>query len=451
MSRTADVVICGAGITGTSAAHFLSKNGIRNILLVDERPPLSFTSDRSTECYRNWWPDPQMLALMNRSIDLMESLAHESGNVFRMNRRGYLYVTAEEGKIPALQAESMQISKWGAGPLRVHTAENCSYLPAREEDFVDSPEGADLLIGGELVHKYFPYITGKAAAALHVRRAGWLSAQQLGMYLLETGRSRGVRFEPARITGVDVTNGHVRGVILSSGEHISAPVFINAAGPYLRNVGRLLGIDLPVHTELHIKSAINDSLAVVRRDAPLLIWMDPQTLPWEPEEFEVLAEDESTRWLTEPFASGIHTRPNGPGDSRSILILWDYQARTMDPVWPPSLDEQYPEVALRGLAAMLPRMKEYFSRMPRPQLDGGYYTRTRENRPLVGPMCVDGAYMIGAVSGYGIMSACGTGELLAAHVAGAALPAYAPAFMLERYDDPEYQKRLDEWGDNGQL
>ena len=103
MTKTTDVIICGAGITGVSAAYFLNKAGFKNILLIDERPPLSFTSDRSTECYRNWWPDPEMLALMNRSIDLMEGLAHESGNVFHMNRRGYLYVTAAENKIANLE------------------------------------------------------------------------------------------------------------------------------------------------------------------------------------------------------------------------------------------------------------------------------------------------------------------------------------------------------------
>jgi len=115
------------------------------------------------------------------------------------------------------------------------------------------------------------------------------------------------------------------------------------------------------------------------------------------------------------------------------------------------MDEQYPEVALRGLAAMLPRMKEYFGRMPRPQLDGGYYTKTRENRPLVGPMGVDGAYVIGALSGYGIMSACGVGELLAAHITDAELPAYAPAFALSRYRDREYVKQLENWSESGQL
>jgi glycine/D-amino acid oxidase-like deaminating enzyme len=248
-----------------------------------------------------------------------------------------------------------------------------------------------------------------------------------------------------------VSDEHISGVRLSTGERVEAPIFINAAGPYLKEIGALLGVDLPVHTELHLKTVIKDSLGVVGRDAPLLIWTDPQTLPWEPEEREALSEDDTTRWLTEVFPSGVHTRPAGSGESQTILMLWDYQTKRMDPAWPPLLDEQYPEIVLRGLAAMLPRMKEYFTRMPRPQMDGGYYTRTHENRPLVGPMCVDGAYMIGAVSGYGIMSACGVGELLAAHVTGADLPSHAPAFDLERYDDPEYQKKLDDWGDSGQL
>ena len=118
MNRKADAVICGAGITGVAAAHFLSKAGIENILLIDERPPLSLTSDRSTECYRNWWPDPEMLALVNRSIDLMETLADESGNVFHMNRRGYLYVTADESKIADLRAASERTSGLGAGAMR---------------------------------------------------------------------------------------------------------------------------------------------------------------------------------------------------------------------------------------------------------------------------------------------------------------------------------------------
>jgi len=449
MAQTADIVICGAGITGVSAAHYLSKAGFKNILLVDERPPLSFTSDHSTECYRNWWPDPEMLALMNRSIDLMETLAHESGNVFRMNRRGYLYVTADENKIAELTSASLRTSELGAGQLRVHTSKSSSYQPSPPDGFHDSPNGADLLIGSKIIQKHFPYLTNKAVAALHARRAGWLSAQQLGIHLLETGRSRGVRFESARVTGVDVANGHINGVRLSTGERVDSPIFINAAGPFIKDVGKLLGVDLPIHTELHLKAIVKDSLGVVGRDAPLLIWNDAQSLPWDNDEREALAEDKGTRWLTEMFPSGAHTRPEGAGNN--ILMLWEYQTKLMEPVDAPKMDEQYPEVVLRGLAAMLPRMKEYFAKMPRPQLDGGFYTKTRENRPLVGAMGVDGAYVIGAVSGYGIMSACGVGNLLTSHITGKDLPDYAPAFELSRYDNPEYQKKLESWGDSGQL
>src|SRR5574341_657255 len=204
MTETANVLICGAGIVGVAAAHYLSQAGIHNIMLLDERPPLSFTSDRSTECYRNWWPDANMLALMNRSIDLIESLADESGNVFRMNRRGYLYVTADETKIADLANASRTISELGAGPLRVHSSDTLTYQPPALEGFHGLPSGADLLLGSDLIRKHFPWLTEKAVAALHVRRAGWLSAQQLGMYLLEMARRSGVQYETGKVIGIEI-------------------------------------------------------------------------------------------------------------------------------------------------------------------------------------------------------------------------------------------------------
>ncbi|MDO9350475.1 MAG: FAD-dependent oxidoreductase, partial [Deltaproteobacteria bacterium] len=72
-------------------------------------------------------------------------------------------------------------------------------------------------------------------------------------------------------------------------------------------------------------------------------------------------------------------------------------------------------------------------------------------RPLIGKLPVEGAYIIGALSGFGVMAACGAGDLLAAHFTGSKLPPYAPAFALERYEDPGYQKLLENWGESGQL
>jgi glycine/D-amino acid oxidase-like deaminating enzyme len=392
-----------------------------------------------------------MATFMNRSIDLMERLAQESGNSFHLNRRGYLYVTAEETAVPLLIERSRHISHIGDGRLREHRAIDAPYQTSKADGFTDQPDGADLLLSPNLIRKKYPYLTTDAVAALHVRRAGWLSAQQLGMYMFESARRSGVHFENDRVDGVGIKNGYVSSVHLSSGESISTPIFINASGPYLKEIGLLLSEDLPVFTELHMKAAIPDSLAVVDRDAPLLIWMDRQKLPWNSEERKSLEASGDTQWLLQTFPSGVHTRPEGPSDSQTILMLWEYKATRIEPIWPPPLDALYSEVALRGLSTMLPRMKQYFNKLPKPQLDGGYYTRTLENRPLIGRTNVNGSFMIGAVSGYGIMSACAAGDLLASSVTDAELPEYAAAFRLDRYADPNYLEEIKKWEDTGQL
>lgn len=118
---TARVVICGAGIAGVAVAYELAvRRGLRDILLIEAGDPLALTSDKSTEAYRAWWPDAAMVALMGRSIDLIEALAHETDNAILLNRRGYLYVTADATRLPEFQAEAERIAALGAGPLRIH-------------------------------------------------------------------------------------------------------------------------------------------------------------------------------------------------------------------------------------------------------------------------------------------------------------------------------------------
>jgi len=213
----------------------------------------------------------------------------------------------------------------------------------------------------------------------------------------------------------------------------------------------MVGVDLPVFCELHTKIAFNDHLGVVARDAPLLIWTDPTDLPWSEEERAMLAESEETRWLLDTLPAGVHARPEGGPDSTVLLILWTYDVEPVEPAFPFAVDPLYPEIVLRGLSVMIPGLSAYFERAPRPVVDGGYYTKTQENRPLVGPLPVEGAHVIGALSGFGEMAACASGELLAAHLTGEELPHYAPAFSLGRYEDPEYQKLLESWGESGQL
>src|SRR5881227_4091125 len=120
---SARVVICGAGIAGVAAAYQLAvEHGLDEVVMVKPGNPLSLTSDKSTEAYRNWWPGPDwaMTAFMNRSIDLIEGIARATDNRINLNRRGYLFATADAGKIPFLQTMAKTAEARGAAAARFH-------------------------------------------------------------------------------------------------------------------------------------------------------------------------------------------------------------------------------------------------------------------------------------------------------------------------------------------
>jgi glycine/D-amino acid oxidase-like deaminating enzyme len=218
-----------------------------------------------------------------------------------------------------------------------------------------------------------------------------------------------------------------------------------------KQVGQMLGVELPVFAERHLKMSFSEALGTVPREAPMLIWMDEVELPWSLEERELLAGDESYHWLLQKLPPGAHCRPDGHSQSTTLIALYNLRTAPTAPVFPLPPDPHYPEVTLRGISVMLPGLQRYFEKAPRPWVDGGYYLKTQENRPLIGPLPIKGAYLLGALSGFGVMAACAAGELLAAYVTGSALPGYAPAFHPARYQDPAYQALLLNWGDTAQL
>src|SRR2546421_2966396 len=114
------IVICGAGIAGIAAAYHLAvEHGLDDVVIVEPGNPLSLTSDKSTEAYRNWWPGPDwaMTAFMNRSIDLIEEIALGTGNRINLNRRGYVFATADTSKIDFLRTMAQTAEARGGGPV----------------------------------------------------------------------------------------------------------------------------------------------------------------------------------------------------------------------------------------------------------------------------------------------------------------------------------------------
>ncbi len=422
-------------------AHALATRGERDVTIVDERAPLTLTSAMSTECYRDWWPgpDPAMAQLMTRSIDLLEQLADESGNAFRMNRRGYVFATADAARAAQWRRDAQQAAAHGIGPLRTHEAGASGYVASPASGVDRALRGIDLVSGRALIARHFPYLSERTVAVLHARRCGWLSAQQLGMYLLERARDAGARVVRGRVRGIDVVDGRARRASIDEGS-IAFDRVVIAAGPGTRGVASTLGVGLPIECEPHLKVAFHDRLAAVPRDAPFLIWSDPQRLEWTEDQRRELRAGGAASLADDDLPAGAHGRPEGDGDA--VLMLWGYATSGVETLDRP--DPRTAEIVLRGWSAMLPALRAYFGRLPKAAIDGGYYARTRENRPLIGPLPVRGAYVVGALSGFGIMSALGAADLAARHIHAERLPPYAPAFLLERYDDPAYRERLPE-------
>src|SRR5262249_47693836 len=154
----------------------------------------------------------------------------------------------------------------------------------------------------------------------------------------------------------------------------STPRFVNAAGPYLGPVGRLLGVDLPVFSERHAKFAFNDVEGAIPRHAPLVLYADPVRLPWLPEERDELAGSPEHRHLLEEMPVGVHGRPEGGGESPAVLLIWTYDAAPVEPTFPITVDPAYAEILIRGMSRLVPALARYFGRLPRGIVDGGYYT-----------------------------------------------------------------------------
>jgi glycine/D-amino acid oxidase-like deaminating enzyme len=459
-SHSSEVVIIGAGIIGAALAYELAVLQRRRVTLIERGAPLSLTSDKSTECYRTWWPGPDdaMVRLISRSVDRLEQLDREFPGRLRLNRRGYFYAAADPVAAAALQQQAHQATSLGVGPLRTHHSTQDSYRPAGpDDDWCGAADGADLLIGSELIGRHFPAFSPATQTVLHARRAGWLSAQQLGSLLLEQARAAGAELLNGEVTAIRQHGGRVLGVTVDAAGRtltIAADEVILAAGPLLPTLLAPLGLTLPLRNELHLKAAFADPLAAVPRDAGLLIWAQPIELNWDAEERAALADDPATAFLTQPLPGGVHCRPEGHGGSSQVLLLWDYHGNEhAGPAarWPLPIDPSFAETALRGMAAMLPGLQPYLQRLPRFAVDGGYYTATPENRPLIGRLPIAGLSVCGAFSGFGVMAALAAAELLAGELSGRQIDDYRAAFSPQRYRDAAYLARLADWGERAQL
>lgn len=459
LNNDVKIAVIGAGLAGVATAYYLSrKYQHTSIALIDQRVPLSYTTAQSGNNYRNWWAHPSMKAFIDHSIDLMENiinLADANGHSkIDITRGGYALATRADN-IDELLHELQ------SGDVRLHQHNLAvTYGQSLSDDWRAAPDGVDVLSNPQLIREYFPAFNSDPENGIkhviHIRRAGDFDSQALGQHMLAYAKSHGTKLVNAEVTSIETPDSGPRfKITMDDGQQRItqfADIVVNAAGPYVQHIAAMLGSELDIHNVFQQKILFADTHNAVPRNQPFSIDLDPQTLDWTAEERELLMQDPDMARFCETMQGGVHCRPEGGAQANWVKLGWAYNQRASSPkdelINDENFDSSFPEIVLRAASSLNPSLKGYQEDMPkRMQHYGGYYSMTDENWPLIGPLenknaIIDGAYVVGALSGFGSMAACAAGELVADWINHGDLPDYAHNLSLQRYQQPKVMQEL---------
>jgi len=219
VTRTADLVVIGAGAVGAACAYFAAQAGLR-VVVVDRGPVAGGTSSagEGNLLLSDKEPGPELeLALLSHRV-WTEDLA-EHGRHWEYEAKGGLVVSDTSAGLDALEA--FAVHQRGAGI-----------------------EGVP--VTGDELGAYEPFLTHDLAGGVFYPQDAQVQPMLLTAHLLRLARGLGAQVVTgSAVTGFLRDGDAVTGVMTSTGT-ISAPAVLNAAGTWAGEVARLAGVHLPV-------------------------------------------------------------------------------------------------------------------------------------------------------------------------------------------------------------
>ena len=325
-----DAVVIGGGIVGTATAFWLSKAGL-DVVLVEMRDGLStLTTPASAECFRAQFTEPAMAALAKPSIEMFEHFDDVIGipdyNI-SIKQQGYLFLTDNAETVDDLKENVAQQHKLGV----------------TDSEFLEREE----------ILKRFPFVSPSVLAATFRQRDGWLSCHETtqgfakgcnARFFLNT-RATGIQIDQKGICGVETHRGILR-----------TRTVVNAAGPFAAEVGRMVGVDLPLEPVRRQKVYVKTSVAIPS-DAPFTVDVN----------------------------NNCYWRPEAGG----VIIGWvDADEPVSQPAERVSTDWEFPAITLDKVKRLTPFFEEIEKTVRQPDMDtsAGYYMYTPDDQPLIGPV-----------------------------------------------------------------
>ena len=358
---------------GTSVAYNLTRLGIKDIVLVEREQLLGMGSTgRNAGGVRHQFSNEANVKLSIESIRLFEHFSEEVGYEIDFRQDGYLFLISNENDLGDFRNSIEMQRRHGV-----------------EVDLLTPVEAQRLARGLEV---------DGVLAATFCAADGIVDPNGVTIGFGKAAQRSGAQIcRETEVTSVKTDTGRVKSVQTSQGL-ISTPIVVNAAGPFVRDIGRMAGIELPV--------------LPYRRHIFI-------TEPLRPD-----SNAPSSKIMVIDFETTFYFHREGAGMLFGMSDKDEPSSYNTTVSW--ELLEKITRTAVKRLPALADAGIAHAW--------AGLYEVTPDAMPIIGKTPIDGLYVIGGFSGHGFQHSPAAGRVLAETIVfGRADNFDASPFSLDRF------------------
>jgi sarcosine oxidase, subunit beta len=351
--QTAEIVIIGGGIVGSSIAWHLTDAGCKNVLVIErESSQGKGSTGKSMGGVRAQFSTPVNIQMSLYSIPFYARFEEVVGHPADYRPQGYLFLATKDSHLTYLRDNFARQKKLGLTTARL--------LPADEIRTMLPQLRSDDILGGSFCS------TDGFVDPYSVMNGFMASAAEHGATL----------WKKTAVTGITINQQGAFSVETSRGP-VSTGTVVNAAGAWSAQIAKFVGIDLPVEP-LRRMLVPSEPFSDFPHSSPMVIDM----------------------------STGFHFRPEG----RGFLLAWNDPEET--PGYKTDFEPSFIEKILIHAADRVP----VFENLPiNPKRAwAGLYEMTPDHHCVLGPVAaVPGFFLANGFSGHGVMHSPATGKILA--------------------------------------
>ena len=239
----AQVVIIGGGVVGCSVAYHLTRLGWRDVVLLERKRLTSGTTWHAAGLVGQLRATHNLTRLAQYTADLYAALEDETGQATGFRQNGSLSIASDEERFEEFRRGASMASCFG---LEVEVVS-----PGEAQELHPLIEIEDLV------------------GAVFLPNDGQTNPIDTAQALARGARDRGAQiFEQTLVTGIETQDRRVTAVVTDSGR-ITCDVLVNCAGMWGREVGRMCGVNVPLHAAEHFY-VVTEPIADLPQNLPVL-------------------------------------------------------------------------------------------------------------------------------------------------------------------------------------